>query len=347
MGNVRMIRIMTGLVTIPFFIACHGDETETQGHGGPSVDAGADIQTGADAHNDAGLGGSGGEGQAGNGGTATGAGGSGGSTGGGAGMGATGGSGGSTDASIDTAAPDAISDVMADGIAPSETGPQPSFRDDFDGTEIDSAVWQVATWNEHGGKTGKERCYVQNGHLVLEFVYDTAYYQANGLFLSSAIQTRETFLYGKWEARLKPAEQPGILNSFYTIDWGDGSGTKEEIDIEFLTKSFKGSTGQVHYAVHAAGKSSFDTNPDVPLAFNPSADFHIYGFEITPTEIRWTVDGVVMKEYTYVDPYPFITSPYQLKLNAWSQMAGWVGGPPAANTVCKYYIDWIQFTPYP
>jgi len=28
-------------------------------------------------------------------------------------------------------------------------------------------------------------------------------------------------------------------------------------------------------------------------------------------------------------------------------MAGWVGGPPAANTVCKYYIDWIQFTPYP
>lgn len=223
----------------------------------------------------------------------------------------------------------------------------PSFRDDFNGSQIDTDVWQVATWAEHGGQTGAERCYVADGNLVLEFSYDTAAYDATGLFLSAAIQTRQTFLYGKWEARLKPASLPGILNSFYTIDWGDGSGTKEEIDIEFLTKSFEPTAGEVHYAVHAEGKTSFQTNPDVSLSFNPSADFHVYGIEITPTETRWTVDGVALKTYQYAGSGPFITSPYQLKLNVWSQMGGWVGGPPAANTVGKYLVDWIQFTPSP
>ncbi|MDP2874714.1 MAG: glycoside hydrolase family 16 protein [Holophaga sp.] len=218
------------------------------------------------------------------------------------------------------------------------------FREDFNGTTLDSSVWQVAGWAEHGGQTSPERCYAKDGFLTMEFKNDSAYYAAHQLYLSSALQTRATFLYGRWEARLKPSSVSGVLNSFYTIDWGNGNGTKQEIDIEFLTKSFGSGAGEVHYAVHAEGKTSFNTNPDVPLPFDPSADFHIYGIEITPTEIKWTVDGTLMKTYTYSPSGVTITAPYQLKLNAWSQ-TNWIGGPPVANTVCTYLIDWIQFTP--
>ena len=158
-------------------------------------------------------------------------------------------------------------------------------------------------------------------------------------------------MYGRWEASLKPSNVPGVLNSFYTIDWNnttDGTsgsdGTKQEIDIEFLTKSFKDNTGEVHFAVHERGRKSIETNPDIKVDFSPCADFHVWGFEITPEYIEWFVDDKVLKRYVYDGNEIIINAPYQLKLNFWSAER-WIGGPPKENVKCIYQIDWIKFTP--
>ncbi len=228
-----------------------------------------------------------------------------------------------------------------------ETTNNETFRDDFNGTTVDETAWQIATWQEES-LTGRERCYVKDGCLNLVFINN------NGQFLGAAIQSRNEFMYGRWEARLKPTNVRGVLNSFFTIDWDNmntpnpDDGTKQEIDIEFLTNSFSPSSGQVHYAVHATGKTSFNTNPDIYLDFNPSDDFHVYGFEITPEKIQWYVDDKVLKTYIYAEnpSSPSIDSPYQLKLNVYTQNGGWVGGPPAQGVECIYQIDWIRFIPY-
>jgi beta-glucanase (GH16 family) len=219
--------------------------------------------------------------------------------------------------------------------------------DDFDSSQINNSRWQVATWSEHGGQTGKERCYVKDGFLNMVFINSS-----NNGFLSAAIQTREEFLYGRWEARLKPSSVPGVLNSFYTIDWDNtadnissSDGTKQEIDIEFLTFAFGKDTGKVHCAVHEQNKKSFETNPDVPVSFNPSDDFHVWGFDITPEKIEWFVDSKILKTYTYRDSFPSVTTPYQLKLNVWSAK-NWINGPPQADVEAVYLIDWIRFTPH-
>jgi len=217
--------------------------------------------------------------------------------------------------------------------------PTPAFEDDFDGP-VDAGKWQVASWVEHGGQTGPERCYAEDGVLNMIFIHDST----EG-FLSSAIQTRDSFLYGRWEASLKPSSIPGVLNSLYTIDWGDGSGTRQEIDIEFLTFAFGPGRGKVHFAVHAEGLPSTDTNPDIELGFNPSDAFHVFGFEITPERIDWFADGVVLHSYVYAEHEITIDAPYQLKLNSWS-MQDWIQGPPVADTPCVYQIDWIRFYPW-
>ena len=219
------------------------------------------------------------------------------------------------------ASPGAVTGTIRNDDINSITGVVPgTFRDDFNGTTINNQVWQVATWQEHGGQTGTERVFVKDGYLNMVLVNDE-----NQGILSSAIQTWKKFNYGRWEARLKPSDVPGVLNSFYTIDWDDFStpnipadGTKQEIDIEFLTNSFSGNTGQVHYAVHANGRQSMDTNPDISLGFNPSSDFHVYGFDILPDRIDWLVDGKVIYTYTYADNDITIDSSYQLKLNTWT-----------------------------
>ncbi len=221
-----------------------------------------------------------------------------------------------------------------------DPGEEVQFEDDFNNGQIDESVWQIGTWVEHGGQTGRERCYAEDGYLTLIFINDSE----EG-YLSSAIQTREEFLYGRWEARLKPSSVPGVLNSMYTIDWDDGSGTKQEIDIEFLTYTFAGDLGEVHFAVHADGFDSFNTNPDIELDFNPSEDFHVWGFEITPEYVEWFVDDEILLTYTYSENAIVIDSEYQLKFNFWSS-EHWINGPPEENIECIYLIDWIRFYPY-
>lgn len=222
------------------------------------------------------------------------------------------------------------------------------FYESFDG-EIDTDVWLVATWIEHGGQTGPERCFTKDGHLNMRFVNDPSVPEH---YLSSAIETRREFYFGRWEARLKPSHVPGVLNSMYTIDWNDtsiggsGTGTKQEIDIEFLTHSFGGSEGEVHLAVHAEGEETWDTYPDVSLGFDPSDSFHVFGFEITPQHVAWFVDDQILFTYRYAEHDVAINSPYALKFNVWSQEK-WINGPPEPGVESTYLIDWVRFTPYP
>jgi len=229
---------------------------------------------------------------------------------------------------------------------PAEDYVKEPFVDDFDGAAVDETTWQIATWSEHNGQTGTERVSVENGHLTMVLVND-----ASLGVLSSAIQTRQEFFYGRWEARLKPSSVPNVLNSLYTIDWDDTStpgatddGTKQEIDIELLTKSFTGSNGSVHFALHADGLPSSDTNPDIELGFDPSADFHVYGFDITPEGIEWFVDDQVLWSIKYDENPITIDAPYMLKLNFWTG-GDWVLGPPPPGVEAIYLIDWIRFTP--
>ena len=224
--------------------------------------------------------------------------------------------------------------------------PPGSFREDFNGSTLDTSAWQVATWREHGGQTGVERTFVRDGYLNMVLVNDPA----RGI-LNSSINTWQEFGLGKWEARLKPTAVRGVLNSFFTIDWErlstpgvPADGTKQEIDIEFLTSSFGSNSGEVHYAVHADGRQSMNTNPDISLGFNPSDDFHVYGFDIKRDRIDWLVDGRITHTYQYAGNDITIDSPYQLKLNTWTA-SDWIGGPPTSGVESIYQIDWVQFTP--
>jgi len=216
----------------------------------------------------------------------------------------------------------------------------PVFEEDFD-KPLDPSVWEVGFWKEHHGQLKPENCFVKDGMLYMILRYDG---KTKTIF-SSAIQTKKTFLYGRWEYRAKISPIKKMLCSFYTIDWGGGAGTKQEIDIEFLTFTFGEGRGKVHFAIHAAGKTSAGT--DIELGFNPSDDFHIYGFEITPEKVEWFVDKKVLYTYKYSDKGNdiVINSPYILKLNTRGD-SGWVQGPPKKDTDCIYLIDWIRFYPY-
>ncbi len=221
----------------------------------------------------------------------------------------------------------------------------PGNPDDYDFHEdwsqgIDPEKWLVAGWREHNMQTGPERTYVEDGKLNMVFVNDSE----DG-WLGAALQTqKEDFGYGRWEAALKPSSVPGVLNSMYTVDWRDGEGTKQEIDIEFLTYTFDGEEhpGEMWIALHTDDRSK-STQFSLPLDFNPSEDFNVYGWDITPTHIDYLINGEVVYTYVYEENDITFDAPYLFKFNVWTSESPWIQGPPEPDVETVYQIDWVRF----
>lgn len=224
---------------------------------------------------------------------------------------------------------------------------KPAFRDEFDpGWNETQTDWEIATWMQNGAQMDPARCRANGQGQLVQTVL------AGDPPRGGSLQTNREFGYGRWLARVKPSAVPGVLNSIFTKDWDDlttdddnGDGTKFEVDIEFLTYTFKPGGGQVHLAIHARRSDNEGDEPiyaaDPELDFNPSDAYHVWGFDIYPDRVVWHVDGVEIARTRPPADVEF-NAGYEFFFNSWTRDA-WINGPPAADA--HYHIDWVRFYP--
>ncbi|MDX2128166.1 MAG: family 16 glycosylhydrolase [Chloroherpetonaceae bacterium] len=106
-------------------------------------------------------------------------------------------------------------------------------------------------------------------------------------------RTKESFLYGRFEVRMKSVPGSGVLSTFFTYhDFVGSTEQWNEIDIEILGRY----NNEVQFNVITAFETSHDYRQVVN--FNPHQDFHDYAFEWTPTYVAWFVDGVEVYRQT-------------------------------------------------
>lgn len=219
---------------------------------------------------------------------------------------------------------------------------EPAFVDDFlNDWEKTQSTWQVATWKQNGTQMAKERCRTDGkGHLVQTVL-------AGDPPSGGSMQSKREFGWGRWVARVKPSAVPGLLNSIFTKDWDDvttpgdaNDGNKAEVDIEFVTHTFGSGKGEVHLAIHLKTKHPL-WHLDIPLDFDPSQDFHEWGFDILPDRVVWHVDGKVLHTWYYTRE-DFIDPKYEFFFNSWTSKK-WLKGPPTEPA--DYHIDWVKFYP--
>jgi beta-glucanase (GH16 family) len=206
------------------------------------------------------------------------------------------------------------------------------FADDFDG--LDTTKWTVSThtFDGNAGRFTPADVSVQDGMLTL-----TVRKQRTGdrAYAAGEIATRTAFLYGRFEVRMRAARGRGLISSFFTYrpsPW-------DEIDLEFLGRNTKAVQANLYVSPTEAPIEV----PPFPtlhaLAFDASADFHIYAFEWDPTEIRWYVDGVLIDRSSTPGAIP--TLPLRVALNVWpstnAKWAGHLGGRTASAT-----YDWVR-----
>ncbi len=172
--------------------------------------------------------------------------------------------------------------------------------------------------------------------------------------------------FGSYRARLKVSPgtwngniySPGVCNGFYVIS------DQVEIDMEFLSiqQARPAGTGQLEIVIHdytfiKGNRLSYHKAIPIPW-FDPSKDFHVYGFDWYPGYVNFYVDGRMVhqvksgvKGWINVSPWwgPITlpgagnVHPGTLRLNNWTDLLGWCGPPPARKM--DFVVDWVSFSP--
>lgn len=160
-------------------------------------------------------------------------------------------------------------------------------------------------------------------------------------YLGAEIRTAETFLYGKFEVRMKTAAASGLIYSFFTFyDEPDFATKWNEIDVEILGRyeneiQFNAITGNhtMHEKRHV-------------VDFNPHDAFHVYAFEWTPDYIAWFVDSVEV--YRQAGDYvKTMNRAQKLMMNVWpSSSVAWAGKIDAAAIPLQAEYDFINYYAY-
>lgn len=159
--------------------------------------------------------------------------------------------------------------------------------------------------------------------------------RAEKRFTSGELQTIDVYRYGYFETRMRVPRGSGMVSGFFTYTReGHDNSTWDEIDVEILGRN----TRRIQLTFFQSGERRSIT---LPLGFDAASGYHTYGFEWSPTSIRWYVDGRMIYETTG-EGVGVPQRPQRLYLNLWNShmLTSWVGpisrgrGPWTMRVAC-------------
>jgi GR25 family glycosyltransferase involved in LPS biosynthesis len=134
---------------------------------------------------------------------------------------------------------------------------------------------------------------------------------------AAAISSRDSFLFGRFEATLQATNVPGLVTGFFL----HRDSPRQEIDVEILGNQPDQLLVNVFYNPGTDG-TKFDygyrgTPATIKLGFDASKALHQFTIEWDPCEIRWFVDRKLVHRRVTWDPTPIPHLPMTLHVNAW------------------------------
>lgn len=192
---------------------------------------------------------------------------------------------------------------------------------------------------------------VKDGALVLWGKVNTDQKADPRPFLTGGVQSKGkgTFGIGKVEMRVKFEDQKGAWPALWLLaDQPDSKGRgwpwSGEIDV---VERLNGDAF-VYQTVHS-GWTYVKKHGEEPKHGSKApirqGDWNIYGLEITPTSLIWTVNGKETFRYAKTDcgdpdQWPFHV-PFYVLMDM--QLSGkWVGDVDVSTLPVRMYIDWIR-----
>jgi beta-glucanase (GH16 family) len=182
--------------------------------------------------------------------------------------------------------------------------------------------------------------------LVEDGVLKIVAREQGGEVISARINTRKSWLYGYFEARMKLPRGKGTWPAFWALP-EDFAVSPDDGEIDVM-EAVGYDPDWTHFSIHTkaytVGATPKTAKKNIPTA---QSDFHVYAAEWTPDFIKGYVDGELYFEFLNdradnKDTWAF-DKPFYLKLNlAWGGSWGGYEGLDPSCLPAVYEIDYVR-----
>ena len=235
------------------------------------------------------------------------------------------------------------------------------FEDSFYGDSLNAENWSCEIGNVRNNELQfyrSQNVSVEDGKLVITAKRET---HLNKAWTSGSItgQLKKSWLYGRFEAKIKFPNVVGAFGAFWTLGanhWieynadddpttansrPEGSVTWPQCGEIDITETIPGNanTAQANLWNYSGGSMGGGRSASMV-----SSDRHIYAMEWTSEYIAMSLDGVEYKRWTFSDYTSTQVQAYHLAQYIILNLAvGASGGTPADSTnEMKMYVDWVR-----
>lgn len=256
---------------------------------------------------------------------------------------------------------DSGSDPSTGNQVPVPAGYSLVWSDEFDGTEIDPAIWTFETGD--GTAFGLPPGWGNNEKQIYTSSADNAYLtmdDGNEVLAISALKTGaedyssakltteglKSILFGRLDIRAKVPSGNGLWPALWMlgenrplIDW-PGCG---EIDVmEVLGKEPEKMYTTLHYV--ATDNVKGELQGEHPMTSGSYSDnYHVYSVEWTPSQIQFLLDGTPIYQEAVAGDMKEFLRPFYVIMNL--AVGGYWPGDPDASTQfpATFYIDYVRY----
>ena len=212
-----------------------------------------------------------------------------------------------------------------------------NLEDNFDLGGLDTGIWAKSDGWTNGWPFNctwrGSNVNLVDGKIVLTLDKDTK--GGSRPYASGELRSNNMYRYGLYQTKMKPAQNTGIVSSFFMYTGPSDNNPWDEIDIEFLGKDT--TKVQFNYFTNGVGNHEYIYN----LGFDASTSYHTYAFDWQPTYIAWYVDGNEVYRATSNIP----THAGKIMANLWPGIGvdGWLSYYDGVTPIKAYY-DSISYS---
>ncbi|NQX00074.1 glycoside hydrolase family 16 protein [bacterium] len=193
--------------------------------------------------------------------------------------------------------------LTAEVTALPPAGYQLVFSDEFDGDKIDTGKWNFRLVDKMLSALAQENVSVRNGNLEIALRKESV---AGKNYTAGGIISRQTFVYGYYEARFKTPPAEGWHTAFWAMRHHDPdkkSKLPALLELDFCEQDGGDphffSFGVINQSRYHQRKNRQSWNAGrwvVEDAPDTSADFHVWSCEFTPETTRFYFDAKLTQE---------------------------------------------------
>lgn len=181
--------------------------------------------------------------------------------------------------------------------------------------------------------------------LVLLFVAVATFQVSAKNYKAAEIYSNQSYLYGRFEMRIKAAAGSGQISSFFLYRNNSEQNTTlwREIDLEIFGKDTN--KFQTNVIIEKVEGKQLRTEGVHTAKNSVSLNYHTYVVEWTPDSISWYLDDSLLrveKEYAKL-----CDAPMSIRFNHWAaNISSWVGAFDTKVLPQYQYIDYLAYSSY-